>query len=87
MSRRKQAATAHQLLNLVIHHLGELNINYVLLLQGVPQILTNADHRLATALLEDAAQFSVTLRDKTIEARVEKIVDASEWGGDDKAMG
>ena len=88
MSQRKQQRIAATLLNQATHALGELNIPYVLVIQDLPHVLTNTNHRLATALLEDAAQFSATLREKTIEARVEKIVDASEWGGDDgKAKG
>ena len=87
MSKRKEQQTAAHLLNLVLHHLGELNINYVLVFQGAPHVLTNTDHRLATALLEDAAEFSSIIRTKTLEARADRIVDAGEWGGDDKAKG
>ena len=70
MSNAKQQAIAAKLLNTALHHLGELNVPYVLILEGVPQVFSNAEPRHATALLEDAAFYSCTLREKSIEARV-----------------
>ena len=84
MSRHdaKQKRIAATLLNGALHQLGELDVPYVLILQGCEQIFTNTNSRLATAILEDAASYSATLREKMIEAKVESIIDKTDWGGD-----
>ena len=87
MATNKQQKIAAHLLNQALHHLGELNAPYVLIIQGTPQVLTNVNELHALALLQASAQFQATLQEKTIEAQVERIVGESQWGGDagDKA--
>lgn len=79
---RKQQLIAARLLNSGLHYLGELDVPFVLVFRGTDQIFSNVDSRLAVALLEDKAHFSMMLREKGMEAKVEKLLDI---GGDSDA--
>lgn len=80
MSKRKEQLIAAALLNASLHHLGELSVPFVLKLEGCDTLFSNVAPRHAVSILEDAAHFSAMLREKGIEAKVERIVD-SDWGG------
>lgn len=75
----RQQATVSQLLNTALHYLGEINVPFVLKMEGSDVLFSNVSGRHAVALLEDAASLTATLREKGIEAKVERIIDI---GGD-----
>lgn len=81
----RQEATIAQLLNTALHHLGEINVPFVLKLEGSDALFSNVPIRHAIALLEDAATMTATLREKGIQAKVERIIENSQWGDDGKA--
>ena len=70
----KQEKVCGSLLNQAVHALGELGIPCVLLMDGNDAMQVNCHPRLAQAMIEDAAQFYSTLRDKQIENRCDRIV-------------
>ena len=80
MSKRKQQAIAGALLNTALHHLGELNVPFVLKMEGCDTIFSNVSPRHAVAIVEDCAVLTSTLREKGIEAKVERIIESGEWG-------
>lgn len=77
---KKRAAIVAKLLNLSFHYLGELDMKFVVLLENTPQVFSNADPRHAAAILEDAASLTSTLRERTLEAQIQAILDQSQDG-------
>lgn len=73
----KQTVIVGQLVNTAMHHLGETDLPYVLIIAD--NILSNVHEQQARMMIQDAYQ----LQEKLREVRVEKMVDKLEgWGGD-----
>lgn len=85
MSKRKEQQITAALMNTALHHLGELNVPFVLKLEGCDTIFSNVAPRHAVAIVEDCASLTSTLREKGIEAKVERLIDTGEWGGPSSA--
>lgn len=70
--RARQQATIAQLLTTALHYLGEINLPYVLILEGTPKIFTNTTQRHAISLLQETAELNAKVRELRIEKQAEQ---------------
>ena len=69
----KQFACTADLLTTAKHYLGEINRPYVLIIEGIPDLLTNMPLPHARRILDDAAIFQDKLSEAEMDSAVEKI--------------
>jgi hypothetical protein len=72
---RKQIAITTDQLNRAMHYLGELNLDYALVIKGTPVIFTNVDKRYALSLLSDCLELQTKIHDEQVQAEAERLAD------------
>lgn len=63
--------------------LNELGVNYVFILEDCDTVFTNANPSLADKMIMDMAYFRQQVIEKTLDAKVEKLLDKGDWNKDD----
>jgi glucose uptake protein GlcU len=72
---KKQKQVTAELLSGVIHQLGELGVDYSLVIEGCDTIFTNSSIGHAVSIMRDTVQLQDKIYEMTVERKAEKIVD------------
>jgi len=72
---KKQKQITAELLCGVIHQLGELGVNYSLVIEGCDTVFTNSTIGHAVSIMRDSVQLQDKIYEMTVERKAEKQVD------------
>ena len=72
---KKQKQVTAELLSGVIHQLGELGVDYSLVIEGCDTIFINSSIGHAVSIMRDTVQLQDKIYEMTVERKAEKVVD------------